>query len=61
MMNMTIVDATDVAAISVGDEVVLLGAQGGERLTAEQLAAWIGTINYEVVTRADPHAPRLLV
>jgi alanine racemase len=61
MMNMTIVDVTDVGGATVGDEVVLLGSQQSERITAEHLASWIGTINYEVVTRAEPHGPRRLV
>src|SRR5207344_830820 len=33
-----------------GDEVVLIGEQGGERVTVEQLADWAGTIPYEVLT-----------
>lgn len=61
MMNMTLVDVTDVEGASVGDEVVLLGAQGAESISADDLAAWQGTINYEVVTRVDPFAARILV
>ena len=47
-MNLTMVDVTGVEGVAVGDEVVLLGAQGKERITAEEIAARIGTINYEV-------------
>ena len=36
--------------LSAGDEVVLLGAQGNDRITAEEIGDWLGTINYEVVT-----------
>jgi alanine racemase len=61
MMNMIAVDVTDVPGAAAGDEVVLLGAQGDERISAEELAAWSGTINYEVVARAEPVGPRLLV
>ncbi len=60
-MNLCMIDVTDIPAARLEDEVVLLGSQGEERVSAEQLAAWMGTINYEVVTRADPHAPRVLV
>jgi alanine racemase len=60
-MNLTMVDVTDIPGVSLEDEVVLLGAQESERISAEQLAAWAGTINYEVVTRADPHAPRRFI
>lgn len=58
-MNMTIVDVTHVPEAALGDEVVLLGAQGEERLSAEQVAGWIGTINYEVTTRINEALPRL--
>ncbi len=61
MMNMTAIDVTDVDGVAVGDEVVLLGRQGEEAVSAEELAALLGTINYEVVTRAEPRGPRLLV
>ena len=36
--------------VEVGDEVVLVGEQGGESIRAEELARWAGTINYEVTT-----------
>ncbi|MEO0407997.1 MAG: alanine racemase [Cyanobacteria bacterium P01_A01_bin.135] len=59
-MNMTMVDVThlDVAA---GDTATLLGRDGDETITAEQIAAWMGTINYEVVSRIHPSQPRYLV
>jgi alanine racemase len=60
-MNLSMVDVTDVADVAAGDEVVLLGRQGDERISAEDLARLAGTINYEVVTRAAPGAPRVLV
>jgi alanine racemase len=34
----------------VGDDVVLIGAQGAEQVTAEDVARWIDTINYEITT-----------
>jgi alanine racemase len=39
--------------VEVGDEVVLIGEQGGESIRAEELARWAGTINYEVTTGID--------
>jgi len=60
-MNMIMVDVTDVDGAVAGDEVVLLGRQGDEVITAEDLAGLAGTINYEIVTRAAPGAPRLVV
>jgi alanine racemase len=41
-------------SVEVGDEVVLLGEQGGGSVTAEDLGAWAGTINYEVTTGVNP-------
>jgi alanine racemase len=41
-------------SVEVGDEVVLLGEQGGGRVTAEELGARAGTINYEVTTGVNP-------
>jgi alanine racemase len=43
----------------VGDEVVLIGSQGKERITADDLARALGTINYEVVTRISSRIPRI--
>jgi alanine racemase len=60
-MNMCMVDVTDIPDVSLEDEVVLLGRQGDETLAAEQLAAWCGTIAYELVTRIDPSLPRIVV
>ena len=60
-MNMTMVDVTDVPGVEAFDEVVLLGSQGDERVSAEQLAAWCGTIPYEVVARIHPGLPRVVV
>ena len=42
----------------VGDEVVLIGAQGDERILAEEVAARLGTINYEVTCALTPRVPR---
>jgi alanine racemase len=57
MDNVT-VDAGADAAAAVGDEVVLLGAQGDERITAEELARRLGTINYEITCGLLPRVPR---
>jgi alanine racemase len=41
-----------------GDEVVLIGTQGDERISADDLAGWMGTINYEVVCGVSERVPR---
>jgi alanine racemase len=60
-MNMLMVDVTQIPRAEVGDEVVLLGTQGDETVSAEEMADWIGTINYEVVTRIHERLPRFEV
>jgi len=50
-MNLTMVDVTHIPGVESGDEAVLLGRQGEEHVTAEDLAGWLGTIPYEVLVR----------
>jgi alanine racemase len=57
-MDMTLLDVTAVTDVSVGDEVVLLGRQGGERIGARELAERAGTISYEVLCRLGQRLPR---
>jgi alanine racemase len=57
-MDLFMIDVTEVPDAREGDEVVLIGAQEGERLSAEDLAASCGTINYEVVTNIRQRVPR---
>ena len=44
--------------VEVGDEVVLIGGQGGERILAEEIARRLGTINYEVTCGLSPRVRR---
>ncbi len=44
-----------------GDTVTLIGEDHGERITAEDIAGWAGTIPYEIVTRLNPHIPRIVI
>lgn len=60
-MNMMMIDVTDVPGVKVEDEVVLLGQQKKETITAEELAGKISTINYELVTRINPLLPRVII
>lgn len=56
-MDQLVVEVTD-DPVAVGDEVVLLGRQGDEEVTALEWAELLGTIGYEVVTRIGPRVPR---
>jgi len=60
-MNMCVVDVSGIPGVGPEDEVVLLGRQGRERVSAEEVAGRIDTINYEVVTRINPMLPRRTV
>ena len=59
-MDQTMIDVTAIADVRQGDEVVLIGEQGGERITAEQVAERLGTINYEVVSEILARVPRVV-
>lgn len=56
-MDHLMVDCGD-DPVAEGDEVVLIGQRGGDRLRAEDLASHAGTIGYEIVTRIAPRVPR---
>lgn len=58
-MNMFMVDLTHVPDAAVGDVVTLIGSDGDERVSADDLAAWSGTIHYEIVSRIHPDLPRV--
>jgi alanine racemase len=60
MMNMIIADVSELEDVHPEDEVILLGSQGHEDITAEEFAEKAGTINYEVVARINPLLPRVL-
>jgi alanine racemase len=56
-MDQLMVDCGD-DPVEVGDEVVLIGTQGDERITADHVADWIETIGYEVVCSVSERVPR---
>ena len=51
-------DVTEVPGVQVGDEVVLIGRQGREQITAEELARHARTIPYEILVGLSPSIPR---
>jgi alanine racemase len=57
-MNILMVDVTDVPEVRLEDEVVLLGRQGDAVVSAEQMADWSGTIQYETLARIADHVSR---
>lgn len=60
-MDQTMIDVTNIADAAIGDEVMLLGQQGSDRITADDLAAHTGTIAYEVLCGVGARVPRVWV
>ncbi len=58
-MNLITLDATQVPEAAEDDEVVMLGAQGAERITAEEIAGKAGTISYEIYCAVGKNPQRL--
>lgn len=59
-MDQCMVDVGD-DPVEIGDEVVLIGAQGKERITADEIAELLGTINYEVTCMIGDRVPRVYI
>jgi len=58
-MDMTMVDATDVPGVSAGTDVTVIGKQEDQQITASDLAAWQGTISYEVLCKIGQRVTRI--
>ena len=60
-MDQVMLDVTDLPECCVGDEAVILGRQGQQEITAEDVAVWAGTISYEVLLSITARVPRCYV
>ncbi len=60
-MDQTMIDVTDIDDVKVGDEVVIIGRQGEEFITPEEVAAIRNTINYEIPIMFLPRVPRVYI
>lgn len=58
-MDQILVDVSQVPGCALGDEAVLLGRQGSERISSQEMAAWADTINYEIMTGISKRVPRV--
>ena len=60
-MGMIVVDITGVPGSSarVGEEVTIVGEDGGERITLEEVAHVSGSISHEILTRLSTRLPRV--
>ncbi|MBN2438029.1 MAG: alanine racemase [Deltaproteobacteria bacterium] len=60
-MDMCTLDISSIPGCAVGDEVVLMGEQGGERITADEVAARVHSISYEILCALGKRAPRVFL
>lgn len=61
MMNMFSVNISHLPDVKIEDEVIILGMQGKEEITAEELAKKLDTINYEITTRISSLLPKIII
>ena len=59
-MDQLIADVTGIEGVHEGSEVTLIGTDGSETITADQLAAMCGTIGYEIVCGISKRIPRVI-
>jgi alanine racemase len=58
-MDQMLVDVSRITTLRSGDEAVLIGKQGREEITATELAAWCGTVPWEILTGITYRVPRV--
>jgi alanine racemase len=58
-MDLTMLDVGDLNGVEIEDEVVVFGRQENEAITADEIAAHLNTINYEIVTSITGRVPRV--
>ncbi|HAM71804.1 MAG TPA: alanine racemase, partial [Verrucomicrobiales bacterium] len=58
-MDQMLIDVTRLNEVEAGDEVVLLGRQGEDSISATEVAGWMGTIPWEVFTSITYRVPRI--
>ena len=60
-MDLAMCDCTEVPGVAVGDEAVIIGRQGAQEITAEDIAEKTGTISYEVFCNISSRVPRVYI
>jgi len=58
-MDALMVDVSKIGEVRIGEEVVIIGGSGHQMITAEEIAMYASTINYEVTTKLLPRVPRV--
>lgn len=60
-MDQMLVDISDIHGVSAGDEAILIGHDGHEEITAEDIASWAGTISYEILLSVGSRVDRIFI
>ncbi|HEX8090590.1 MAG TPA: alanine racemase [Blastocatellia bacterium] len=60
-MDLTLIDVTGIDGVMPGDEVVIIGGRGANRISAEEVAAGLETISYEITCGISDRVPRVTV
>lgn len=58
-MDLIMVDVTNIEGIEIGDEVTVIGREGDEEISVDEVAQLVGTINYEITCNIGPRVPRI--
>jgi alanine racemase len=60
-MDAMMVDVSDIPSVRPWDEVVVMGAQSGETISVHELAAWGGTVSYDIMTKLSLRLPKVYI
>ncbi len=60
-MDAMMIDVTDIPQARVWDEAVIMGQQSGDEISVHDLAAWGGTVSYDIMTRWSVRLPRVYI
>jgi alanine racemase len=58
-MDLTMINLNNIPNVIIGEIVTLIGKDGKEEITVNELAFWANTIPYEIITRLSPRVPRV--
>ena len=58
-MDQTLIDVGHISGVQIGDEVVLIGSQGEEQISVEEVSRWANRIPYELLCSITQRVPRL--
>ncbi len=60
-MDVIVVDISEIPGVGVGDVATVVGRDGDQTITLEEVAAWADTVNYEILTGFSRRLPRIWI